>query len=128
MADIQGHCDDRFASVRDTFEANLDSGKDVGASVAVVHDGEMVVDLWGGTIDDEGTPWAEDTIINVWSTTKTMTALSALVLADRGELDLHAPVATYWPEFAAERQGGHHHRPLPEPRRRPVGVAGAARR
>jgi CubicO group peptidase (beta-lactamase class C family) len=102
MADIQGHCDDRFTSVRSTFEANLDNGKDVGASVSVIHDGEVVVDLWGGTIDDAGTPWAEDTIINVWSTTKTMTALSALVLADRGELDLHAPVARYWPEFAAE--------------------------
>jgi CubicO group peptidase (beta-lactamase class C family) len=102
MAEIQGRCDERFAGVRDVLAANLDAGKDVGASVAIVHDGEMVVDLWGGTIDDAGTPWAEDTIINVWSTTKTMTALSALVLADRGELDLHAPVATYWPEFAAE--------------------------
>ena len=106
MADIHGHCDDRFASVRATFEANFDSGKDVGASVSIVHEGTTVVDLWGGTIDDDGTPWAEDTIINVWSTTKTMTALSALVLADRGELDLHAPVATYWPEFAAEGKEG----------------------
>jgi CubicO group peptidase (beta-lactamase class C family) len=102
MADIQGRCDERFAGVRDVLSANLDSGSDVGASVAIVHDGEMVVDIWGGTIDDAGTPWAEDTIINVWSTTKTMTALCALILADRGELDLHAPVATYWPEFAAE--------------------------
>jgi CubicO group peptidase (beta-lactamase class C family) len=101
MAEIHGTCDDRFTSVRDTFAANLDSGKDVGACVSVVHDGRTVVDLWGGTIDDAGTPWAEDTITNVWSTTKTMTALSALVLADRGELDLHAPVATYWPEFKA---------------------------
>jgi CubicO group peptidase (beta-lactamase class C family) len=102
MADIQGRCDDRFAEVRNVFAANFDNGKDVGASVAIVHDGELVVDLWGGTIDDDGTPWAEDTIINVFSTTKTMTALCALILADRGQLDLHAPVATYWPEFAAE--------------------------
>ena len=102
MADIQGRCDERFGAVRDVLAANLDKGADVGASVAVVHEGEQVVDIWGGTIDDAGTPWAEDTIINVWSTTKTMTALCALVLADRGDLDLHAPVATYWPEFAAE--------------------------
>ena len=101
MAEIHGECDDAFTGVRDVLASNLDDGKDVGASVCVVHDGRTVVDLWGGTIDDDGTPWAEDTIINVWSTTKTMTALSALVLADRGELDLHAPVAKYWPEFAA---------------------------
>jgi CubicO group peptidase (beta-lactamase class C family) len=106
MAEIHGRCEERFAGVRDVLAANLDAGKDVGASVAVVHDGEMVVDLWGGTIDDDGTPWAEDTIINVWSTTKTMTALCALILADRGEIDLHAPVATYWPEFAAEGKEG----------------------
>jgi CubicO group peptidase (beta-lactamase class C family) len=102
MGEINGRCDERFAGVRDAMAANLESGADVGASVAIVHDGEMVVDLWGGTIDEAGTPWAQDTLINVWSTTKTMTALCALLLADRGELDLHAPVATYWPEFAAE--------------------------
>jgi CubicO group peptidase (beta-lactamase class C family) len=101
MADIQGTFDERFAAVADVLAANLDSGADVGASVCVVHDGQTVVDVWGGTIDDDGTPWAEDTIINVWSTTKTMTFLTALLLADRGELDFHAPVATYWPEFAA---------------------------
>lgn len=61
-----------------------------------------MVDLWGGWVDEPHTaPWAADTITNVWSTTKTMTSLSALVLADRGELDLDATVATYWPEFAA---------------------------
>ncbi len=106
MAEIHGRCDERFAGVRDVLAANLDAGKDVGASVAVVHDGEMVVDMWGGTIDDDGTPWAEDTIVNVWSTTKTMAAMCALILADRGDLDLHAPVATYWPEFAAEGKEG----------------------
>ena len=101
MAEVHGTCDDRFASVEQTFASNFDAGLDIGASVAVFKDGEPVVDLWGGVIDDEGTPWVEDTIINVWSTTKTMTALCALVLADRGELDVDAPVATYWPEFAA---------------------------
>ncbi len=106
MAEIQGTFDDRFQEVVDVLSGNLDSGHDVGASVCVVHDGTTVVDVWGGTIDDDGTPWAEDTIINVWSTTKTMTALSALVLADRDELDLHAPVAKYWPEFAANGKEG----------------------
>jgi CubicO group peptidase (beta-lactamase class C family) len=79
---------------------NLEHGADIGASVAVVIDGEPVVDIWGGHRDPERTqPWERDTIVNVFSTTKTMTALCALILADRGELDLHAPVARYWPEF-----------------------------
>ena len=65
-------------------------------------DGEPVVDVWGGFADADRTiPWQRDTITNVWSVTKTMTALCALILADRGELDLAAPVARYWPEFAA---------------------------
>ena len=105
MADIKGTFDERFAPVADVLSANLDRGADVGASVCVVHDGQTVVDIWGGTIDDAGTPWAEDTIINVWSTTKTMTFLTALLLADRGELDFHARVAKYWPEFAANGKG-----------------------
>jgi CubicO group peptidase (beta-lactamase class C family) len=72
--------------------------------VAITVDGEMVVDLWGGTANrdaGESMPWEADTIINVWSTTKTVAALAMLMLADRGEIDLYAPVATYWPEFAA---------------------------
>jgi len=102
MTEVQGTVDARYTAVRDVLASNLAHGKDVGASVCVIHDGDVVVDLWGGTIDDAGTPWAEDTLINVWSTTKTMSFLTALLLADRGELDLHAPVARYWPEFAAE--------------------------
>lgn len=102
MADVHGTCDDRFRAVADAFAANLDSGADLGASVAVMVDGEPAVDLWGGFADPDRTrPWERDTIVNVWSTTKTMTALCALMLADRGQLDLHAPVADYWPEFAA---------------------------
>ncbi|MDA0365193.1 MAG: serine hydrolase, partial [Chloroflexi bacterium] len=63
-------------------------------------------DLWSGFADEARTrPWERDTIINVYSTTKTMTALCALMLADRGELDLHAPVARYWPEFAQNGKG-----------------------
>ncbi|MGI8333021.1 serine hydrolase domain-containing protein [Actinomadura scrupuli] len=101
MAQIQGECDDRFGQVGEVLAASLDKD-DVGASAAVFVDGEPVVDIWGGYADAARTvPWERDTITNVWSTTKTMTALCALVLADRGELDLAAPVATYWPEFAA---------------------------
>ncbi|SES49474.1 CubicO group peptidase, beta-lactamase class C family [Streptomyces sp. yr375] len=82
--------------------AALLDGGDAGGSVAVFVDGEPVVDVWGGFVDAARTvPWQRDTIVNVYSVTKTMTALCALVLADRGELDVDAPVARYWPEFAA---------------------------
>lgn len=102
MADINGTCDDRFSALRQVLSDSIDSDTDLGASVAVTVDGEMVVDLWGGWADaDKTTPWGEHTITNVWSTTKTMTSLSALVLVDRGELDVYEKVATYWPEFGA---------------------------
>ncbi len=99
--EIHGACDERFASVREAFIKNFKQGLDVGASFAVTLEGETVVDLWAGHADEACTrPWERDTIVNVYSTTKTMTAMSALLLADRGELDFHAPVAVYWPEFA----------------------------
>jgi len=98
--EIQGFCDDRFAKVRETFEQNFTDRGDVGASFAATVDGEYVIDLWAGHADAARTrPWEEDTIVNVYSTTKTMTFLSALVLADRGELDFAAPVTRYWPEY-----------------------------
>ena len=101
MVDIAGKCDEKFSKVRQAFETNFREHGDVGASVAISLEGEMVVDLWGGHKDAAKTaPWEEDTIVNVYSTTKTMAALCALVLADRGELDFYAKVATYWPEFA----------------------------
>ncbi|MFF2852102.1 serine hydrolase domain-containing protein [Streptomyces sp. NPDC058001] len=99
---VQGTWEDRFAPAAKILEKNLASGADVGASVAVMHEGRPVVDLWGGWVDQAHTrPWSRDTITNVWSNTKTVTALAALILIDRGELDPYAPVATYWPEFAA---------------------------
>src|SRR5688572_17481871 len=102
MTDVQGTCDDRFEGVRAALASNLESGADVGACAAVFVNGEIVADVWGGYADEaKTTPWERDTITNVWSTTKTMAALSALVLVDRGELDVDAPVATYWPEFKA---------------------------
>ncbi|HEX7038328.1 MAG TPA: serine hydrolase domain-containing protein [Pseudomonadales bacterium] len=101
MTQIQGVCHDRFSAVREAFEKNFTERGDLGASVAVSYQGEIVVDLWGGHRDRAGTlPWEEDTIVNVYSSTKTMAALCLLVLADRGQVDLYAPVAEYWPEFA----------------------------
>jgi CubicO group peptidase (beta-lactamase class C family) len=98
---VHGFAEGRFAAVRDAFAANFANGSDVGASFCATIEGETVVDLWGGHADEARTrPWREDTIVNVYSTTKTMTALTALLLADRGELDFDAPVARYWPEFA----------------------------
>ena len=99
---VRGFVADRFSAVREAFEENLASGADVGASCCVTLEGETVVDIWGGFADEARTrPWEKETIANVFSTTKTMTALTALLVADRGELDFDAPVARYWPEFAA---------------------------
>lgn len=99
---VNGHCDERFEPLRGILASLVDTGEDVGASVAVTLDGEMVVDLWAGHADEtRTTPWTEHTIANVWSTTKTMTSLAALVLVAQGELDVFAPVAKYWPEFGA---------------------------
>lgn len=102
MTPIHGHCNSKFASVKAAFESNFKHQNDIGASVAITHEGEFVADLWGGHLTAERkTEWAEDTIINVWSSTKTMAAMCMLLLADRGEVDLYSPVAKYWPEFAA---------------------------
>ena len=97
-ATIEGYCDERFSAVRDVLEQQLESGTDLGASFSVTYQGETVVDLWGGYLDlERTTPWQEDTLVNVYSTTKTMSFLCALILADRGELDFDAPVSRYWP-------------------------------
>jgi len=104
MTDVKigGFTHDGFEGVRKAFEENFTNGSDVGASFCATRNGETVVDLWGGFADPARTrPWVKDTIVNVYSTTKTMTALTALLLADRGQLDFDAPVARYWPEFAA---------------------------
>lgn len=93
--------DDTFKSLNQILERQLDVNYDLGASMALAVDGEIVLDVWGGWADEEHTaPWEADTITNVWSTTKTMTAISALLLMERGSLDPDATVASYWPEFA----------------------------
>lgn len=107
MVEIHGHCDDRFSGVLKAFEDNFKNSNEVGACFAATLEGEYVVDIWAGHQDAERTrAWEEDTIIKVASTTKTMTFICALMLADRGELDLDAPVARYWPEFAANGKEG----------------------
>jgi CubicO group peptidase (beta-lactamase class C family) len=98
---IHGFCEDQFEPVKKVFAENFKSGLDVGASLAVTIKGKYVIDIWAGYADEAQTkPWEKDTIVNVYSTTKVMTALCVLMLVDRGLLDLDAPVAKYWPEFA----------------------------
>ena len=97
---IEGTIAPGFERVRHAFARNFEEGLEVGASFAVLRDGEAVVDLWGGYRDRERSrPWTEDTLINVYSTTKGMTALCAAILVDRGELDYGARMTDYWPEF-----------------------------
>jgi CubicO group peptidase (beta-lactamase class C family) len=106
MAEIRGTYDPRFGAIPDLLSSNIDSGADIGASVAVTLDGAMVVDIWAGwDTETRAAPWQYDTITNVWSSTKTVTSLAALVLVDRRELDVFKPVAHYWPEFAANGKG-----------------------
>ena len=98
---IAGRCDAWLRPVREAFADNFTAHGEVGAAVAVTIDGNPVVDLWAGHADAARTrPWTRDTIVNVASATKGLTAICAHHLVDRGLLDLEAPVATYWPEFA----------------------------
>lgn len=100
MTQINGHVEDGWGKVADAFKANFDEGKEHGAAVAVYKDGKPVVDLWGGVADTTtGRAWEEDAIVLCFSTTKGMTAIMAAMLAERGDLDIDAPVTKYWPEF-----------------------------
>jgi CubicO group peptidase (beta-lactamase class C family) len=104
--EIHGYCDNRFREVEERFARNFELGLEVGASFAATVEGQYVIDLWGGHAKEDGTlPWERDTITNVYSTTKVMTALCVLILVDRGLLDLDAPVAAYWPEFSQAGKG-----------------------
>ena len=100
MTSPQGWTAPGFEGVRQAFERNFAEGSEVGASFAAYHRGRKVVDLWGGVADQEaGTPWEEDTLMLVFSTTKGITAVCANKLAQEGRLDVDAPVVAYWPEF-----------------------------
>ena len=101
MTEIQGVYDPRFERIAQVLADNLESGREVGASLYLNVDGEDVVDVWGGWKDREHSArWAEDTIVNVFSGSKTVTSLAVLMLVDRGKIDVNAPVADYWQEFA----------------------------
>ena len=107
--EIHGTCDKRFSSVKDAFAESFTKRGDVGASLAVTVDGRNVIDFWGGSMDQARVrPWEHDTIVCVYSTTKGMTTICAHQLVEQGLLDLDAPVARYWPEFA---QAGKEHIP-----------------
>jgi len=98
---VHGSCEPAFAAVGEAFERGFVERGELGAAVAVHLNGELVVDLWGGLADPvEGRPWGEDTIAHAYSVSKPLVATCALLLADRGELDLEAPVSRYWPEYA----------------------------
>ncbi|MGD0392580.1 MAG: serine hydrolase domain-containing protein [Acidimicrobiales bacterium] len=104
---VRGWTAPGFEEVREAFQANFDKGLEVGAAFGAYHRGEPVVDLWGGVADTRtGRPWDEDTLVLVYSTTKGITAMCANRLVQQGAIDVDAPVATYWPEFA---QSGKEH-------------------
>lgn len=107
---INGRCDPRFAPVREAFEQNFSQREEVGAACCVYFEGQPVVDIWAGVADPvSGRAWEENSAVVVFSATKGATALVAALLAERGELDIDAPIARYWPEFAAN---GKAHIPL----------------
>ncbi len=104
--EIHGFCEEGFDAVRAAFVGNFERGEELGAAVAVTHRGRPVVDLWAGDADPAGRPWDRDTIVNVYSITKTMTFVCVLMLIDRGLLDPEDTVASHWPEFAARGKDG----------------------
>ncbi|MDA1000518.1 MAG: serine hydrolase [bacterium] len=98
---IHGTCDAAYKAIEEVFRENFATREEVGAAVCVYRDGEKVVDLWGGYADKERTqPWEENTIVIMHSIAKSMCALCVHTLIDKGLVDLEAPVAAYWPEFA----------------------------
>jgi CubicO group peptidase (beta-lactamase class C family) len=104
MIEVNGYCSDQFDPLRSAFLDNFTKGREIGASLALFHKGEMVLDIWGGYRDRASKiPWEEDTIVNVFSTGKIVAITCVLMLIDRGLMSLDAKVADYWPEFA---QGG----------------------
>jgi CubicO group peptidase (beta-lactamase class C family) len=106
MSGIDGHCDAKFARVRAEFANNFNDRAERGGAVAVWHDGELVVDLWGGWSDVARTrAWQRDTLVNVFSVSKALCAIACMRLVDQGCLDLDRTVAQYWPEFAASGKG-----------------------
>lgn len=107
MAKVQGHCDESFNQVKQLLANNVKAGLELGACICVNINGKNVVDIWSGYTDEDATKeWKEDTIINVWSCSKTVTNLAVLIAHDRGLLDVHEKVLKYWPEFAQNGKDG----------------------
>jgi len=103
---VGGDVDEGYGKVADAFRRNLNSGREIGAAVAVYRDGRKVVDLWGGYRNGiTAAPWQQDTIVNVFSTTKGVASLAVALAVSRGLLDYDAKVADYWPEFAQAGKG-----------------------
>src|SRR5688572_7969683 len=99
---IEGECDPRFAGVQDALADNFRARGELGAAVAIIVDGQPVVDVWAGWMDELRTrQWGRDTLVDVFSVGKAMAAICVLVLAERGAVDLDRPVSHYWPPFAA---------------------------
>ena len=98
---VDGECVPAFVTVRTIFEENFSAFEELGAAVSLTHNGETVVDLWGGSRDAGQTkPWQRDTLACMMSVSKGVSALAVHMLADRGALGIDSPVAEYWPEFA----------------------------
>ncbi len=103
---MDGTCDPQFEPLREALRRNFDESGELGASLAVYHEGRPVVDLWGGKADADGRPWDRDTMACMMSVSKGISGLCMAMLYDRGQLDLEAPVAKYWPEFAQAGKEG----------------------
>ncbi|MFT5444247.1 MAG: CubicO group peptidase (beta-lactamase class C family), partial [Myxococcota bacterium] len=99
---LEGYIHPDFWRTAQTFEKIMPRKGNGGAALCVYHRGEKVVDIWGGTRDDDGNPWLGDTLALSYSTTKGVASTLIHILADRGLIDYDAPVSLYWPEFAAE--------------------------
>ena len=100
MGDIKGYCRPDFIEIQNIFADSIASGHETGASIAIEHKGEMIVDLYGGYKDAaKNTPWKKDTLVNVFSVTKGVTAACVAMLVDQGKLDVHSKVSDYWPEY-----------------------------
>ena len=126
---IDGSVEPGFEEVREEFEANFARRRELGAACAAYHRGVKVVDLWGGRRSADGPePWREDTLVLVYSTSKGLAAMAIALAHSRGWLDYDATVASYWPEFAAGRQGERDGAPAPDPPGRPVRHRRTARR
>ena len=98
---ISGYCEDNFIEARDIFEKSISSGFELGGSIAVEVQGKKVIDLWGGHLDhSQSKAWEENTLVNVFSTTKGIAAICLLQLIEKGLLDIEKPVCEYWPEFS----------------------------